>query len=215
MSPAARRGDPNAGDCVDCKRCVAVCPTGIDIRNGLQLECIGCTACIDACDEVMDKLERPRGLIRYDSQSGLEGGKRKILRPRVLLYGAVVLAWAVGAFFAFRSHEPFEANVLRLRGAPFVITDGTVRNLFSVHLVNKGPESATFHIEGVPAEGLDIEVGRPEVEVGSLEDRSISVFVDAPVEGFRSGRVAHIRVEQEGYDGEPRVLDAPILGPRR
>ncbi len=213
--PRGKATDPNAGDCVDCKRCVVVCPTGIDIRNGLQLDCIGCTACIDACDDVMDKLERPRGLIRYDSQSGLEGEKRKILRPKLFAYVAVILAWAVGAFFAFRTHEPFEANVLRLRGAPYVVTDGTVRNLFSVHLVNKGPEEATFRIEGVDDHGLTIEIGRSEVELGSLEDRSVSVYVDTPVEGFRAGRVAHVRVTQVGGDGDAKILDAPILGPRR
>lgn len=213
--PRGKASNPDAGDCVDCNRCVVVCPTGIDIRNGLQLDCIGCTACIDACDDVMDKLKRPRGLIRYDSQSRLEGGERRILRPRLALYGLVVMAWCVGAFFAFRSHTPFEANVLRLPGAPYVVTDGTVRNLFSIHLVNKSPEPARFHLEGVPADDLTFGIGLADLELGSLEDRTISVYVDAPVEGFRPGRVARIRVHDEAHADEDKILEAPILGPRR
>ncbi|HYF35372.1 MAG TPA: 4Fe-4S dicluster domain-containing protein [Prosthecobacter sp.] len=92
----SRRGEPRgkasaaaagkAGDCVDCRRCVQVCPTGIDIRNGLQLECIGCSACVDACDDIMKKLHRPPGLVRYDSQVGLQGGRTRLLRPRIWLY---------------------------------------------------------------------------------------------------------------------------------
>ncbi|HHH29352.1 MAG TPA: cytochrome c oxidase accessory protein CcoG, partial [Polyangiaceae bacterium] len=107
--PRGKAKDPEAGDCVSCNRCVAVCPTGIDIRNGLQLDCIGCTACIDACDEIMDKLKRPRGLIRYDSLSGLEHKPTKVLRPRLMLYGAALAVWGVGAFLAFRAHTSFEA----------------------------------------------------------------------------------------------------------
>jgi cytochrome c oxidase accessory protein FixG len=203
------------GDCVDCHRCVVVCPTGIDIRNGLQLDCIGCTACIDACDEVMDKLKRPRGLVRYDSQAVFEGGARRILRPRLALYVVVIVAWAVGAFFAFRTHDPFEANLLRLRGAPYHVVDGSVRNLFQVHLVNKGSEPATFHVEAEPLEGLEADIGHTTIELGSLEDRSISVYLNTPAEGFVEGRQARIRVSREGDPPEEaKILLAPILGPR-
>ncbi|HEY1960607.1 MAG TPA: cytochrome c oxidase accessory protein CcoG, partial [Polyangiaceae bacterium] len=118
------RGEPRGkkgtveGDCVDCARCVVVCPTGIDIRDGLQLDCIACTACIDACDDVMDRLGRPRGLVRYDSPHGLAGEKRRILRPRVVLYAVLLGAGAIIASLAFRARTDFEANVVRLPGAP-------------------------------------------------------------------------------------------------
>ena len=103
------RGEPRgkvsaegAGDCVDCKRCVVVCPTGIDIRNGTQMECLACTACIDACDDVMDRLGRRRGLIRVDSEEGLAGRSRKLIRPRIVLYTALLAIGAVIALAAFR-----------------------------------------------------------------------------------------------------------------
>jgi cytochrome c oxidase accessory protein FixG len=92
--PRGKLGTPEAGACVDCNRCVQVCPTGIDIRHGLQLECIGCAACIDACDEVMARVKRPAGLIRYDSRHGFEGKATRWLRPRILLYTALALLGA-------------------------------------------------------------------------------------------------------------------------
>src|SRR4029078_5076538 len=92
--PRGRKGTPGAGDCVDCRRCVAVCPTAIDIRQGLQMECIGCSACIDACDSVMTKLNRPTRLIRYDSTNGLGGKQTRWVRPRTTLYTALLLLGA-------------------------------------------------------------------------------------------------------------------------
>ena len=92
--PRGKRSDPNAADCVDCERCIQVCPTGIDIRNGTQLECIHCTACIDACNTVMSKMERAPGLIRYTSEKELAGGTRQWLRPRIALYGVAILVLA-------------------------------------------------------------------------------------------------------------------------
>jgi cytochrome c oxidase accessory protein FixG len=215
--PRGKLKDPNAGDCIDCGRCVAVCPTGIDIRNGLQLDCIGCTACIDACDEIMDKVKRPRGLIRYDSLNGLEHREKRIFRPRLLLYGAVVVLWAIGAFFAFSSHTPFEANMLRLRGAPYHMVDDreTVRNLFQIHLVNKDGDPATFELEGVEAEDQTFRIGARQVELESLASRPISVFVDVPVEELDPGEVARVRVHRRGDPPEEAVVvEAPLLGPR-
>jgi cytochrome c oxidase accessory protein FixG len=116
--PRGKKGTEGAGDCVDCKRCIVVCPTGIDIRKGVQLECVACTACIDACDDVMDRLERPRGLIRYDSQEGLAGRPRRILRPRVIFYTVLAVIGLVVASVAAHGRTDFEVSLLRLQGAP-------------------------------------------------------------------------------------------------
>ncbi|MBX3274523.1 MAG: cytochrome c oxidase accessory protein CcoG [Sandaracinaceae bacterium] len=213
--PRGKASDANAGDCVDCKRCVVVCPTGIDIRNGLQLDCIGCTACIDACDEVMDKLKRPRGLVRYDSQNGLEHQpKKKILRPRLALYGALALAWGVGAFLAFRTHTSFEANLVRLRGAPYhLVEEGTIaRNLFTLHVVNKASEEAAFAIRGREADGVSFRIGEERVVLGSLESRQVPVYVDVVVEGYAPGDRVVIEIAREG--GETVTAEGALLGPR-
>ena len=141
------------GDCVDCNRCVQVCPTGIDIRHGLQMECIGCAACIDACDEVMAKVHRPVGLIRYDSFAGFAGGATRWLRPRTILYGVLLLVGATVAAFAFSTVKPANFLVYRTGGAAYFVGADEVRNQFMVRLVNKrtAPGVFTVSTEGLPA----------------------------------------------------------------
>ena len=216
--PRGKAKDPNAGDCVDCGRCVVVCPTGIDIRNGLQLDCIGCTACIDACDGVMDKLGREPGLVRYDSLNGLDGRDKRVLRPRLLLYGAVILVWVGAAGMAFSSHSTFEANLLRMRGSAYrVVDDGaSARNLFTLHLVNKGSETATFLITPVEVEGQRFRVGAGSVELPSLGSREVSVYVDADVASLHPRSRAAVEVRRQGDpDGDVQIADAALLGPSR
>jgi len=156
----ARRGEPrgklgtaDAGACVDCNRCVQVCPTGIDIRHGLQLECIGCAACIDACDEVMTRVKRPTGLIRYDSFAGLGGGPTRWVRPRTILYGVLLGVGISVAAFAFTTVKPANFLVFRTGGASYFVGPEDVRNQFMVRLVNKRTVPATFIVssEGLPA----------------------------------------------------------------
>jgi cytochrome c oxidase accessory protein FixG len=166
------------GDCVDCRRCVAVCPTGIDIRNGLQMECLACTQCVDACDEVMERVGRPRGLIDFASQRELSGQARRVARPRVLVYaGLMTLALGtLGVSLATRTH--FEANVFRPRGAnPFVVDGETVRNPFQVHLFNKNPEASRFHLSLSSPVPADVVIGTPDVELASLTDAQVPVSV--------------------------------------
>lgn len=152
--PRGKATNPNAGACVDCTRCVQVCPTGIDIRNGLQMECIGCAACIDACDDIMLKLKRPTGLIRYDSTQGLAGNKRRIVRPRILIYSLLgVLGMLVMAFVAYHKAKPILAEISRSRGPAFYSDTATIRNHYQLRLVNKRNQPVRFFItlEGNPA----------------------------------------------------------------
>lgn len=144
--PRGKAGTPDAGACIDCNRCVQVCPTGIDIRQGLQIECIACAACIDACDTVMEKVGRPKGLVRYDSTAGFEGGRTRWLRPRLWLYGVLLAAGATVATWALTTVRPASLGVTRLGGAPYFIDEGTVRNQFLVRLVNKHDTPASFRI---------------------------------------------------------------------
>ncbi|MCU0677037.1 MAG: cytochrome c oxidase accessory protein CcoG [Myxococcota bacterium] len=210
---------PEVGDCVDCGRCVHVCPTGIDIRNGLQLECIGCAACVDACDDVMTKLKRPTGLIRYDSQRRFDDPSipKKIFRPRLLIYVAVFVAWVVGMVFALRSHEPFAANLLRPPGGtPYVVEDDLVRNTVQVHLVNKTDHDVTYHLEPVedPAVPFEYVLPMPEVELAGGADRHVPVIVRLPEDAMRRGLMVRLRVRAEDGD-TPRELTATFLGPLR
>jgi cytochrome c oxidase accessory protein FixG len=151
--PRGKVGQPDAGDCVACDRCVQVCPTGIDIRHGLQLECVGCAACIDACDDVMTKVHRPKGLIRYDSFAHFVGGKTRWLRPRTLVYGVLLLVGVGVATFAFSTVKPAGFMVMRMSSAAYFVTSDEVRNQFMVRLLNKRNEPAVFTVslKGVPA----------------------------------------------------------------
>jgi cytochrome c oxidase accessory protein FixG len=183
----AKRGEPRGkgkkeglGDCVDCGRCVAVCPTGIDIRNGLQLDCIGCSGCIDACDEVMDKLKKPRGLVRYDSLNGLVGKPKRVLRPRFYFYLVIGLLGLPVASLALSRHKPFEANLLRLPGAAYSHVEDRVRNTMELHLVNKHGDPTTFELEPAPGQDLSYVIAQPKVTLQPFGSIRIPVFIEAP-----------------------------------
>lgn len=149
----ANRGEPRGpakqegfGDCIDCLRCVRVCPTGIDIRQGLQMECVGCSNCIDACDDIMTKLKRPKGLIRYDSQRGLAGEKRKFLRPRLFIYAGLMLFGAAAFTLSAMQLSSAHMNVTRMTGMPYYVTDKVVRNQYMIRVINKTNEPRTFQL---------------------------------------------------------------------
>ena len=132
------RGAKNSGDCIACQRCVSVCPTGIDIKNGSQLECVNCTACIDECNEVMAKIKKPGNLIRYDSVQGIETGKRSVLNARTYAYSAVLVALFVVLIVAISRRTPIEATLLRVPGTLFQQLDSTtVSNIYNLNLINK------------------------------------------------------------------------------
>lgn len=143
------------GDCIDCKLCIAVCPTGIDIRNGTQLECVNCTACIDACDQVMDKIGKPRGLIRYDSMTGIKSSKRKIFTPRVYGYSAVLIALLILDATLLVNRGMVETIIFRSPGQLFQQPDPAhITNLYTLQLISKTTEKIPVEIRpapGIPA----------------------------------------------------------------
>ena len=169
------------GDCIDCHRCVQVCPAGIDIRQGLQMECVGCTACIDACDEVMTRVGRPRGLVRYAAQREFAGGRPRWVRPRTRLYFGLLLVGAGAAAWALSTVRPASLGVTRMIGAPYIVDETTVRNQFLVRLVNKRSAPARFALalEGGPA-GLRVIGFDGEVEVGALGEMVHPLVLQQP-----------------------------------
>jgi cytochrome c oxidase accessory protein FixG len=149
---ARRRGtDARAqgkGDCIDCTLCVQVCPTGIDIRKGLQIECIACAACIDVCDDVMDKMGSPHGLIRYTTTHALEHEPTRILRPRTLIYGSILVLLVLGFVAAVALRSPVSLDVIRDRNALYKLTDdGNVDNVYTIRILNKSEHPRRFMIE--------------------------------------------------------------------
>lgn len=211
--PRGKATDPTAGACVDCNRCVVVCPTGIDIRNGLQLECVGCAACVDACDDVMTRLHRPTGLIRYDSIHGLAGEPKRWLRPRLYLYGVLGAVGLAVASFAMAGRTTFEANLLRLRGAPFVVDGDSVQNGFELHLVNKTGETRSFQLACLDSPGMHCTIAIAEPQLAPMADGRIPVFVDYRRGTVGAHRTAKIKVTPAGDASEARVIAIPILGP--
>ena len=210
--PAQQEG---AGDCVDCYRCVAVCPTGIDIRNGTQLECVGCANCIDACDDVMEKLGRDKGLVRYDSQCGFETGKRRFVRGRVFLYAVLMLVGLAMFTLALARKRPFEASLRRSGSRPYIVEDTRVHNLFDLHVINKRPDTRKFTVEAVGPDGALTVIATQELSLDSLQERHIPVHVYVPLDEFRAGLRSELRVICEDVDGNlERLATAPILGPR-
>lgn len=200
------------GDCIDCNRCVVVCPTGIDIRHGLQMECIGCAQCVDACDEVMMKVGRDPGLIRYDSLAGLAGEKKRLARPRLYLYGALLLIASTGLFLGLSARKPFEANLLRVRGVPYVLAAPDIRNQFELHLVNKNPSPSILRIElSSPVEAIFTTPSRA-VELGSLESFRLPIFVSVPQEEFSAPFDVSIRIE-DSVSSTAKTVTGRFLGP--
>jgi cytochrome c oxidase accessory protein FixG len=214
--PRGPAGSDGAGDCIDCFRCVSVCPTGIDIRNGTQMECVGCANCIDACDEVMHKLGRAPGLVRYDSQRGFEGGARRFWRPRVFVYAFLLLLGCTVFSLAVSRRPLFEANVIRPPGAAFVLEGERLRNLMQLHVVNKLPEAADFTVVAVAPDGVLATVSQGALRLLSLQDQRIPIVLQMPAAAYQEGLEVEFVVTAKTADAshEQRTKVA-VLGPRR
>ena len=142
------------GSCIDCRLCVQVCPTGIDIRDGLQVDCIGCAACIDACDSIMDKMGYERGLVRYTTENVLEGKSLKILRPRLIGYGLALLVMSTLFLYVLSTRIPLELDIIRDRNQLYRETsEGMIQNVYTLKILNKDQATRTYqiHVEGEQA----------------------------------------------------------------
>jgi len=219
----ARRGEPrqkgiidrpaSAGDCVSCQLCVLACPTGIDIRDGLQMECIHCTQCMDACDSVMARVGKPKGLIRYGSRDQFDGRAGSWFRPRVILY-PLALAIAFGSLaFLLGTRADAEVTLLRGLGDPYTLqTDGAVANQIRIKVANRGGTDRDYRIaiEGVPGATVIAPMNPLPVPAGAT--RTTSVFVVLPRDRFEHGERAATVVLSDG-GRFTTTLPYRLLGP--
>jgi len=160
----SRKTDTKAeglGDCIDCNHCVNVCPTGIDIRDGLQVECVACGACIDACDDIMTRIGSEKGLIKYTTETNLDGGNTKFIRPKLIAYFVLVLAM-VGYFsYVILERSPIELSVKRDRGQLFVeVSDQLIANIYTLKITNKSNQQFDYDVS---VSGIkDLSIINPE-----------------------------------------------------
>jgi cytochrome c oxidase accessory protein FixG len=206
---------PGRGDCIDCGACVAACPTGIDIRDGLQLECIACAQCADACDTIMAKIQKPLGLIRYGSQNALETKTAtKLWRPRVIVY-PVLLALLLGALLALGSNrDSAEITVLRGLGAPFVVRGEQVTSELRIKVRNRSSAAERYLIEVEGSASLELVAPESPLPVAAGAQRTTTVFVVAKAGSFRGG-IQDITVVVSDGRGLRARTPYRLLGPER
>lgn len=200
-------GAQKLGDCVDCGICVQVCPTGIDIRNGLQYECIACSACIDACDAVMDKVGSPRGLIRYSTENALAKRYTKrdilahLLRPRTVLYTSILMLIVVATAWSLAVRIPLKVDIIRDRSTlAREADDGRIENVYTLHISNadEAPHRYAINVSGL--EGIDI-VGERIVEVPPASAKTVllAARVDAGV-GAKGSNPIFFEIKAQNHD---------------
>jgi cytochrome c oxidase accessory protein FixG len=212
-SPKADATGAPLGDCIDCGLCVQVCPTGIDIRKGLQYECIGCTACIDVCNGVMDKMQYPRGLIRYATQNGLQKHLSRtqviarVLRPRVLVYSGVLVLICAALLTSLLLRAPFKMDVVRDRGAlARQVEDGWVENVYRLQIMNATEQTQRYRVTAAGLPGLRTDL-KGDITIEAAQARWVPIAVRVPPEaaakaGAGVHRIEFIiqRLEGEGGD---------------
>ena len=206
------------GDCIDCTLCVQVCPTGIDIRKGLQYECIGCGLCVDACNTVMDKVKYPRGLIRFTTQNGVAKHwsqsqiLRHVLRPRVLIYGAVLVALCVAMLASLVTRTPLKVDVVRDRAAlSRIVAGGKLENVYRIQIMNATESPQRYRIGAKGLEGLEV-ASDTVVDIDPAQSRWVAVRLQVPYGSASSGShpiTIEIGAESGAHVAEKTVFLVP------
>ena len=206
-SRKASAASQGKGDCIDCTLCVQVCPTGIDIRNGLQNECIACAACVDVCNDVMAKMDYPKGLIRYSTGNGVVKGWssaqmfKRVLRPRVLIYGALLSAASVAFAVSIAMRSPFQFEVIRDRAAlARIVDDGVIENVYSIRVMNRTETAQRYRLAVHGIDGLRLDA--PELAVAPAAIETLVARVQLPPEAAQA-----LRGKSTPIEFEVRALD--------
>ena len=214
-----RSADPKGlglGDCIDCTLCVQVCPTGIDIRDGLQYQCIACSACIDACDDVMDKMGYEKGLIKYTTQNAIEGKPSHILRPRIVVYALILLTIFSLFVYSFSQRTSLGLDVIRDRNRLYRETsDGLIENVYILKILNMDDAAHEYELNARGIEGMQMRVDTDtiRVESGEVAELPVSLRVD---ESALEARSSEITFELMATDDPSLAVEeeARFLGPR-
>ncbi|MDO8442552.1 MAG: cytochrome c oxidase accessory protein CcoG [Polaromonas sp.] len=208
------------GDCIDCGLCVQVCPTGIDIRNGLQYECISCSACIDVCDGVMDKMRYPRGLIRNSTQNGISQKLsrsaifRRVLRPRVLVYGTVLAVVSLGLVWSLLTRASFRVDVVRDRGViARMVGQGQIENVYRLQIMNATEHEQHYRLHVTGIEGVRI-VSDPVVFVDAANSRWVPVRVQIPPNATAGSYPISFMIAAQGIPPDEVIEKSVFLVPR-
>ncbi len=205
----------NVGDCVDCGRCTAVCPTGIDIRNGLQLECIHCTQCIDACNQVMQTIGKPTGLIRYSTQDELAGKPSRIIRPRTIIYPTIILI-AGGLFLAVLSTKfAFDTRVMGAPGAPYTVgVDRQVQNNFQVRLVNRSQKEQVYSVTVADEEVLAKWSSGDSIQLTPGQSVLVPLELHFPIQKTTGNGYVDTKLTMSDTSGATKPINVRLSGPR-
>ena len=203
------------GDCVNCTLCVQVCPAGIDIRNGLQYQCISCSYCIDACDDIMEKMNYPKGLIRYTTEHRLSGHTTHVLRPRVFIYGSIILGIFMGIGYAISQRELVQLDVIRDRTSLYrETTQGFIENVYSLRIMNLDQKPHTYGITATGLEGLELLQEDPNIHTqpGSVSEATVRLVVDPKKISRLSSKVT-FKLTAQDDPNMTTIEEARFLGP--
>jgi len=203
------------GDCIACTLCVQVCPTGIDIRDGLQYECIACAACVDVCDQVMDKMGYPRGLIRYTTEHALKHGDTRIFRPRIVVYGLLLLAIVSGTVWSMTNRIPLRADLIRDRNALYrELPGGIVENVYTLKITNMDARGHHYDMTVLNNDHVEIDLGRA-LELEAEEVAGISVRLRIPKSAGQGVQTLDIELQASDDPSIRKVIEAKALMPTR
>lgn len=212
--PRGKVSEKDKGDCVDCGLCVKVCPTGIDIRNGLQLECVQCAACADACDSIMVKIGRSTGLIRYDTERGLSGEKVKFLRPRVIIYGLILITLISFLIFSLQTRSLEDVSVFHSTNDTVFseLANGEILNHLEIHIENKSDKTLTYTAEVQDVIGTKVILPLNPYPVQPNSHQNVPVFVYFPKGILTNGKIL-VTLKISSSSGFHKDLMVNLLGP--